>query len=127
MGYVGDAAGKLNGLRDLCHGDAKDVGWWDDVKTEQVGLNTTVPTKLCLIHSEISEAMEGFRKGAMDSHLTHRLMIEVELADAIIRILDLAGAMDLDIGGAFQEKLMYNKLREDHKRENRAKAGGKKF
>ena len=34
---------------------------------------------------------------------------------------------DYDIEGAMLEKLEYNKQRADHKRENRAKEGGKKF
>ena len=54
-------------------------------------------------------------------------MAEVELADAIIRILDYAGAFGYDIEGAIKEKLEYNKHRADHKRENRVKEGGKKF
>ena len=86
-----------------------------------------VPEKLCLIHSEISEAMEGHRKGLPDDKLPHRPMIEVELADAIIRICDLAGALQLDLGGAIAEKLQYNATREDHKLENRTKDGGKAY
>ena len=50
----------------------------------------------------------------------------MELADAVIRIMDLAGAVGLDLGGAVAEKLDYNQKRADHKPENRAKDGGKK-
>lgn len=50
-----------------------------------------VTKKLCLTHSELSEALEGHRKGLMDDKLTHQPMLEVELADAVIRIADLAG------------------------------------
>lgn len=53
-------------------------------------------------------------------------MAEVELADAVIRIFDLAGACGYQIGDAIMEKLEYNRHRADHKRENRAKDGGKK-
>ena len=63
----------------------------------------------------------------MDNHLPHRKMVEVELADAMIRIMDLAGAMNLDLGGAMVEKLLYNTQRSDHKVDNRAKTNGKKF
>lgn len=83
--------------------------------------------KIALIHSEVSEALEGARKNLMDDHLPHRKMIEVELADVIIRVADLCGALKLDLGGAVVEKLEYNANRADHKKENRNKVGGKKF
>ena len=82
---------------------------------------------MCLIHSEISEAMEGARKGLMDNHLKHRSMMEVELADAIIRIFDLAESKNFNLGETIYEKLEYNKNRADHKIKNRLKEGGKKF
>lgn len=109
----------INNLVKLCHGLAKDSGWHD--KPRETG------TMLCLIHSEISEAMEGDRKGLKDDHLTDRDMFEVELADAVIRIFDLAGLKGLDLGGALVEKLIYNQQRADHKLENRIKEGGKAY
>lgn len=86
-----------------------------------------VAQKLCLIHSEVSEAMEGHRKGLMDDKLVHRTMLEVELADAVIRIADLAGALDLDLGGVITEKMAFNAIRPDHKAEAREAAGGKAY
>lgn len=80
-----------------------------------------------LIVSEVAEAMEGERKGLMDTHLPHRKMAEVELADILIRIFDYAGAFGYDIDGAFHEKMAFNKERHDHKLETRAMAGGKKW
>lgn len=107
-----------------CHSASVRGGWWD-------GLNAHDPyvfaTKLALVHSEISEALEGGRKGKMDDHLPHRKAEEVELADALIRIFDLAGARGLDLEGAMLEKMAYNAQRADHKPENRAAAGGKKI
>ena len=113
------------------------AGWWTDLET---GLNLAdeaikgtrlgkaiVAEKLCLIHSEVSEAMEGARKNLPDDKLPHRPMIEVELADAVIRILDLGGALNLDIDGAISEKRKYNSKREDHKIENRMKVNGKAY
>jgi len=109
----------LNGLRDICHGRAVAAGWHDTPREDG--------TLIALIHSEVSEAMEGLRKGLPDDHLPHRPMAEVELADVIIRVMDLAGLKGYDIAGAVEEKLAYNLQRADHKRENRAKEGGKKF
>lgn len=130
-----------NALVEACHGASKAAGWW--VHSSGVDLidlinNPTTPferyiggalvaQKLCLVHSEISEAMEGHRKGLQDDKLPHRPMLEVELADAVIRIADLAGALGLDLGGAIAEKLAYNATRQDHKPEARAAAGGKTY
>lgn len=66
---------------------------------------------IALMHSELSEALEADRKDLMDNKLTHRSGLEVELADAIIRIKDFAGGKDLDIDGAVEEKLAYNTTR----------------
>ena len=110
----------------ICHGLAKEGGWWTDIKTGEP-LERNKGEMLCLIHSEISETMEGARKGIPDDHLPHRPMEEVELADAIIRIMDYAGGHGLDVGGAMIEKLKYNISRADHQSENRVKDGGKEF
>lgn len=80
-----------------------------------------------LVHSEVSEAMEGHRKNLMDDKLPHRSMLEVELADAVIRIMDMCGRLGLDLGGAIEEKLEYNRTREDHSIKHRLSENGKKF
>lgn len=113
-------------LTELCHGIAKDAGWWSDIETGSP-IQRNKGELLCLIHSEISEAMEGERKDLMDDKLPHRKMAEVELADTVIRICDYAGAHGYDLGGALVEKLKYNMSRADHKPESRAQANGKKF
>lgn len=100
--------------------------WWTDLHTGEP-IERNVGEMLCLVHSEISEALEGHRKNLMDDKLPHRKMIEVELADAVIRIFDIAAGLGLDLGGAFVEKMQYNANREDHKRENRLKENGKKY
>ena len=113
----------LNGYRDKCHAAAR--SWWEDAQGNRVERNKG--ELLCLIHSEISEAMEGERKGLMDDKLPHRRMAEVELVDALVRIFDYAGAYGYDLQGAFDEKLAYNAVRADHKHHNRSVSGGKKW
>jgi len=82
---------------------------------------------LMLIVTEVAEAMEGARKDLPDDKLPHRKMEEVELADALIRIFDYAGAHGFDLDGAFEEKMAYNASREDHTLAARRAEGGKKF
>ena len=124
-------------LQRKIHQGNVEAGWWTDLDTmqslaEECRIRTRfgkalVAEKLVLIHSEVSEAMEAARKNLMDDKLPHRKGIEVELADAVIRILDLCGALELDLAGAIQEKLAFNAKREDHKIENRIKDGGKAY
>lgn len=121
----GDVDLALDGLTVLAadlHQKNVDAGWWDHGTGKYV-----IGTKIALIHSEVSEAMEGHRKGLMDDKLPHRPMVEVELADVLIRVFDLAGALNLDLSGAVREKLAFNAQRADHKPEARAAAGGKAY
>lgn len=100
--------------------------WWVDLYTEEP-LKRNMGELLMLCVSELAEAMEGHRKNLMDDKLPHRPMIEVELADTIIRIFDIAAGFGLDLGGAYAEKMEYNAHREDHKAEARKLANGKKY
>lgn len=105
---------------------AANAKWWVDIETGEP-LERNKGEMQMLIVSEIAEAMEGTRKNLMDDKLPHRKMEEVEMADALIRILDYCEGHGLDIEGAYQEKMAYNAVRPDHKPENRVLAGGKKF
>ena len=127
----------LAALQVTVHQGNVQAGWWTDLSTnmdlaEEVRQGTRlgkalVAEKLALVHSEVSEGLEGHRKGLMDDKLPHRPMVEVEMADAVIRLLDLCGAMKLDLAGAIFEKLEYNRSREDHQISNRVKPNGKAY
>jgi len=119
--YKGIQSGVLK-----CHRASVKAGWYHNLRTGR-RKKRNLGEMLCLIHSEISEAMEGERKGLNDDKLKNRPMVEVELADALIRIFDYAGYRKLDLAGAVIEKLKYNAKRADHKIKNRKRAGGKKF
>lgn len=115
-------------LQTLCHGLAAHSGWWGgNGKPDPRENPMCFSQKLMLCVSELAESMEGDRKGLKDDHLPHRDMREVELADTVIRIFDLAGAYKMDLAGAIVEKLAYNQARADHKPENRDKEGGKTY
>lgn len=127
----------LSGLVHKCHDASTTAGWWTDLETgadlrEELRSNTRLgkallAEKLCLIHSEVSEAMEGARKNLMDDKLPQYSMLITELADAVIRIADLVGVFDEDLGEIVLDKIAFNANRPDHKIENRMAEGGKAF
>lgn len=135
-GIHGDGFNFLNVLRDRYHNSSVDAGWWAQLEEvlgylpdelKPVVEQWFLATKLCLIHSEVSEMMEGLRKGLKDDHLPHRHMEEVEASDVLIRLFDYAGRRNMDLAGATYEKGEYNTVRPDHKIQTRAEGEGKKF
>lgn len=115
------------------------AGWWNEANIDLRDCAYTghvVLGKLGLVNSEVGEAMEGWRKSQkntilMDDKLEDRPMLEVELADVLIRVFDLAanawfkGGRRLDVAGAVTAKLAFNKTRPDHQPEARAGENGK--
>ena len=59
---------------------------------------------LALIHSEASEALEAVRKNDRENFAE-------ELADVVIRVLDCAAGLDIDMDGAVRAKIEKNKAR----------------
>jgi hypothetical protein len=114
----------INNLCEDVHESNKN--WWVDLESG-LPLKRNVPEMLMLVVSELAEAMEGHRKNLKDDKLPWRSMLEVELADALIRIFDIGAGLGLDLGGAFVEKMIFNAQREDHKLEHRRAENGKKY
>lgn len=105
------------------HHASESAGWWERGKDDKYVLGT----KLALVHSEVSEALEGLRKGHADDHLPQYPCEHVEIADAVIRLFDYAGARNIPLGEIMGAKMTYNAQRADHKAANRQQAGGKAF
>lgn len=97
QGAVLLAAGSLF---DVCHGLAAQRGWWTDPQT-LLPVQRDPEELLALCHSEVSEALEGDRKNLMDDKLTDCPMLEVELADCVIRLADAAGGLKVRDAAAF--------------------------
>jgi hypothetical protein len=112
-------------LQNVCHLQAVAMEWWHGKDGTAKELN--FGERIALAHSELSEAMEGFRKNLMSDHIEGFTMVEEEFADTIIRICDTAGAMQLRLAQAIEAKLAYNLVRPDHKPEAREAEGGKAF
>ena len=115
-------------LQKTIHDIAKDKGFWD--KERNVG------ELLMLCVSELGEALEAHRKDrfadkdqhyrnlqGVDSTVFRRAekesfeleikdTFEDEIADTVIRLLDLAEGLDIDLEWHINEKMKYNKTRE---------------
>lgn len=83
-------------VRQIHHEWAVPCGWWTDLETGEP-IEKEFEECLALIHSELSEALEGHRKNLMDDKVPHRKMVEVELADAFIRVCDTAGGYKIQL------------------------------
>lgn len=140
----------LNELRDAAHANSREKGFWDNcmlgappppgmirAHVTDLGLNTdavalTIPEKLALLHSEISEALEVYRdpqsmslRGLWfhshygptddptneDGSLRKPIGFMSEMADVVIRVFDLTGAIGGDLASAVKTKMAYNRGR----------------
>jgi hypothetical protein len=110
----------MNNLQKKIHENAVQKGFWNfqeevysvySTCKEDIKLHVTA-TKLALCHSELSEALEDARNGHQpDDKIPEFSGAEVELADCIIRILDLAGGRGWRVAEAMIAKMRYNASR----------------
>jgi hypothetical protein len=117
-------------IQNEAHKTAKAKGWWDErneliAVADAYGIGAFAQKAiksqmLALMHSEISEGLEGLRKDLKDDKCPEFDMETVELADTFIRMLDYAAGFDLPLAEAIAAKLQMNATRE-------YKHGGKSF
>lgn len=114
-------------MMEISHAVSRNRGWYKNPDTgEEIERN--VPEMIALMHSELSEALEAFRKNLIDDKLPNRLGIAVEFADLLHRLFDTAAYLNLqDLPHAYVEKALFNLDREDHSLEKRKGEHGKKF
>lgn len=122
----------LNGLADIIHLNAKNKGFYDSPK--ELG------TMLMLVVSELGEALEADRLGRKaDVNIYNKMVdglkdckiddvrtelsnqyfiqfvkdsIEDEIADSLIRLLDMCGYLNIDIDTHIALKMSYNSSRQ---------------
>lgn len=100
-------------IKNDIHDTAVSKGWWEGERNDG--------ELIALMHSELSEMLEGLRHdNPPDDKIPEFTAAEAELADLLIRALDMAGQRGYRLGEALLAKMEFNKTRS-------YKHGGKKF
>lgn len=93
----------LDDLAQIIRGINTDNGWKVFYRSEWDS-DYKIPAMLALIHSEVSEALEAFRKHDQANFLE-------EMADTLIRVLDCVGGFGESFDSIVQAKLAKNRGR----------------
>jgi NTP pyrophosphatase (non-canonical NTP hydrolase) len=95
-----------NSIASQIHNWAQRKGFWESGSDRNDG------EMIALIHSELSEALEGLRHGNPESKkIPPFTSVEEELADVVIRIMDLAQARGWEVAKAINAKRYFNEQR----------------
>lgn len=94
----------FNDLAETIHQDNMAKGFWPPE-----GRNVGEALMLCV--TELAEGMEADRKDLRDDHLPQYTGLTVEIADCMIRLMDLAVGLGLPVAPALIDKLVYNRSR----------------
>ena len=97
-------------LQKEIHATANSKGWWDAPRN--------IGELIALCHAELSEALEEVRSGAKLTEIDFTIDVAakpegfpIELADVMIRVLDMAAGLGIDLEQAIHIKMAYNKTR----------------
>lgn len=89
----------------VVHANMVEKGFWDKPRNDAEAI--------ALMHSELSEALEGMRHGnPPDDKIPEFSSVEAELADTVIRIMDFSGGRGLRVAEAIVAKINRNTSRE---------------
>lgn len=99
---------EFKGIAQMVHLNAVDKGFWED--------KPTIDREVALIHGEVSELHEEYRKGHLPNQPYYRADgkvegINAELADIVIRCMDFAEGYGIDLEQAILEKHKFNTTR----------------
>lgn len=89
----------ISELQFECHKIAKEHGFWDEPRNDA--------EMIALMHSELSEALEGLRK----NNWIGKGGVNEEMADTVIRILDFCQYHGVDLGYEIVKKMEKNRKR----------------